>query len=355
MGTLARPHDLGQECPSYEGDSPTTTNVIGIRVYLMSFRCSLIALATLALLLADVRVYAQETMDDPGVVTGITFSNPVENRYQVGVRMAARDKSAFNMLVTLPVPNDWPEQKVTLVSEEVPPEIDRVKFRELNSGVKQLVFNVSKMRPGVEVKLLMTYEVTTSQINAPEDTSVFIRPKKSHRDGKPYTGTSKRISFGDSKLKKHVKELVADQPNAWSEVRAIYDWVRENIEQREGDPRDTVDVFRDKYGCAEDITGLFIAMCRATKIPARTVWVQGQQYAEFMLTDADKNAHWFPCTLVGLPEFGSISEPRLILQKGDSIRVPEKEQRQKFVTEFAVCKGTVKPVVVFVREFNPAE
>lgn len=307
-----------------------------------------------ACLLLPVRCEAiDDTQQTP--VAGVTFSNPVENRMQVGVRMAAKDASAFNMLVTLPVPADWPEQTVTLVNEEVPPDINRVSYRELNSGVKQLVFNVTKMRPRVEVKLLMTYKVVTSQINAPEDTSVFIRPKRSHRDGKPYTGTSKDITFGDSKLKNQVKELVADKPDAWSEVRAIYDWVRENIEQREGDPRDTVDVFDDRSGCAEDITGLFIAMCRSSKIPARMVWVPGQQYAEFMLTDEEKNAHWFPCTLVGLPEFGSLSEPRIILQKGDSIRVPEKDQRQKFVSEFAVCKGTVKPVVVFVREFNPAE
>jgi hypothetical protein len=201
----------------------------------------------------------------------------------------------------------------------------------------------------------MTYLISTSQINGPEDPSVFLRPKTNHREGKDYLGLSPQISFKDSKLRKQVKEITADKDNIWAEVEAIFDWVRDNIEDDNLEPRDSLAVFRDKTGCNEDKVRLFVGMCRAHKIPARMVWVEGTQHAEFMLVDAEANAHWFPCKVGGVREFGSISEPRIVLQKGDSIRVPEKDGRQKFVAEFAVCKGTSKPSVKFFRQLLPAE
>ena len=201
----------------------------------------------------------------------------------------------------------------------------------------------------------MTFLVSTSQIIGPPDPSAFERPKSNHKQAKPFLGVGPQINYRNTKLRNQVKDLVAGKEFAWQEVEAIFDWVRDNIEQRDSEADDVISVFREKSGCAEDKVGLFVAMCRANKIPARMVWVEGTQYAEFMLVDKEKNAHWFPCSVVGIREFGSISDPRIILQKGDSIRVPEKESRQKFVAEFATCVGKAKPVVRFIREVLPAD
>jgi hypothetical protein len=85
------------------------------------------------------------------------------------------------------------------------------------------------------------------------------------------------------------------------------------------------------------------------------VWVEGSYHAEFMLVDSETNTHWFPCSVVGIREFGSLTDPRVILQKGDSIRVPEKETRQKYVREFLSCSGKSRPAVEFIRELLPAD
>ena len=37
----------------------------------------------------------------------------------------------------------------------------------------------------------------------------------------------------------------------------------------------------------DDLVGLFVAMCRSLKIPARMVWVPDYSYAEFYLEDAE--------------------------------------------------------------------
>ncbi len=298
---------------------------------------------------------AESKSDDPPEIQGVTFSDPVTSNYQVGFQAVAVKKSAMQVLITLPVPTEWPEQTVSVVDETIPTDMGSIRDRELNSGVKQLVVTVPRLRPGTEVRLLMTFQVKTSQINPPPDTTVFLRPRISHREGKPYTQTSPQINFRDSKLKKQVKQLVADKPTPWEEVESIFDWVRAEIELRSSEPRDTSEVFRERHGCAEDLAGLFVAMCRANKIPARIVWVTGKQYAEFMLIDENKKAHWFPAVLVGPREFGQLSEPLPILQKGDSIRVPEKKKRQKFVAEFATCKGTSRPVINFVRQLKPVD
>jgi hypothetical protein len=73
-----------------------------------------------------------------------------------------------------------------------------------------------------------------------------------------------------------------------------------------------------------------------------------------MLVDSQNQAYWIPCNPVGVREFGVISEPRLILQKGEYIKVPGKSERQKFVAEHMSCQTVAKPVVEFVRELLPA-
>lgn len=281
---------------------------------------------------------------------GVTFSNPVSIKWKVNAKIRGGSGPAQNMLVTLPVPTAWPEQSVAIAEDDIPVSIARVKYRDLDSGVKQLVALIPRIKPREEITISMTFLVSTSQINPPPDPSVFVRPKTNHRSGKPYIGVGPQINFRDSKLRKQVKEIVEDKPDIWSEIEAIYDWVRDNIEDNTAEPKDVVSVFRARAGCNEDKVGLFVAMCRAHKIPARMVWVQGTQYAEFMLVDSEANPHWFPCSVGGVREFGSMSDPRIVLQKGDSIRVPEKESRQKFVAEFATCTGKSKPSVKFDRQ-----
>ena len=282
-------------------------------------------------------------------IEGVTFSNPVTTKWKVTAKIRGGSGPAMNMLLTIPVPTEWPEQSVAVAEDDIPANIANVGYRDLEGGVKQIVAKIPQIRPREEITISMTFLVSTNQINAPRDPSLFIRPKTSQRDGKPYLGIGPQINFRDTKLKKEVKSIVAEREGIWSEIEAIYDWVRDNIEDTSDPPRDTIKVFRDRLGCNEDKVGLFVAMCRAHKIPARMVWVQGTQYAEFMLVDSEGKAHWFPCSVGGVREFGSYSEPRIVLQKGDSIKVPEKESRQKFVGEFATCQGKSKPSVTFQR------
>ena len=286
----------------------------------------------------------------------ISFGTAVTSRWRVGAQVLGGSRSCKNVLVTIPVPTDWPEQEVRLHQEDFPREIQSADYRDLNSGVRQLVVKIPKLKAKQLIQFTVTFDVTTKQIVAPQNTDPLKIPKRIPREVKDYVGVSPQISYRNSKLRNQAKDIVKEQETAWGKVEAIFDWVRDNIEYRNEEPSDSLSVFRKKAGCGEDLVGLFVAMCRAVKIPARMVWVEGAQYAEFYLVDAADNGHWYPCQVAGRREFGSNAEPRIILQKGDNIKVPEKEQRQKFCSEFLSATGTVPPRAhKFLRDLLPVD
>ena len=107
---------------------------------------------------------------------------------------------------------------------------------------------------------------------------------------------------------------------------------------------------RDGTGDCEEMTSLFIAVCRASDIPARTVWVPGHCYPEFYLEDEEGKGHWFPCQAAGSRDFGGILEYRPVLQKGDNFRPPyDRSERQRYLAEHLTGTGG-KPTVKFVRK-----
>jgi len=293
--------------------------------------------------------------NDPFRGEGQSLANPVKYNWRVGVQIKAGKSSATNFLVTIPIPGNWPEQRVELLKENVPAEIRSVKLRSLNSGVEQLVIEIPRIDANRLVELSMLYRVTVRPVSAPDNPDSLQIPKKLPREAKEYLGVGPQITYRNSKLRNQVKQLISEPTTDWEKIQSIFDWVRDNIELVNGECEDSIHTFRQRQGNAEDLVGLFVAMCRAAKVPARVVWVEGHSYAEFMLVDQQGQHHWCPCQVAGLREFGSISEPRIILQKGDNIKVPEKEQRQKFVVEFVKGSGKTKPQVRFIRELLPAD
>ena len=67
---------------------------------------------------------------------------------------------------------------------------------------------------------------------------------------------------------------------------------------------------------------MFVAICRIHGIPARSVWIPGHTYPEFCLAPPKGEPVWYACQAAGIDSFGHVTDPRPILQKGDSFRVP---------------------------------
>ena len=141
------------------------------------------------------------------------------------------------ILGTVPVPLEWPEQSVRLVTEEVSPQVRDMKYRTLEDGVKQMVITIPALNPGETASAVVTFEVTRRAILPPSDTSQYVVPVKMSRDVRRYLGTSPFIETRHPQIRSSAKEATEGKENAWEKVEAIYDWVREHVEYKDGAPR----------------------------------------------------------------------------------------------------------------------
>ena len=282
---------------------------------------------------------------------GAKLGDSLVQRWRAGVIVTAASGPCQGIVATVPVPIDWPEQQVTLVEEDISPSV-RISFRMVEGTVKQMLMSIPYLPAGERASALVTFEVKRSSQLAPEDTDIFQLPerRKIPRGMLPYLGPSPYIESTNTKIKALAKQIGADEEKAWNKVEAIYDWVRETVEYKDGPLKGALAALRDGTGDCEELTSLFIAVCRAAGIPARTVWVPGHCYPEFYLVDDEGEGHWFPCQAAGSRAFGEIPEHRPILQKGDNFRPPhDPRERKRYLAEHLTGTGG-KPTVNWVRE-----
>lgn len=304
-----------------------------------------------------------QTLEDASVAEtasseprGPQLDKAVVKRWRVGVEIDAARGGVNNILVTLPVPREWPEQKVRKITEDISANVGPLRSRNLEDGVEQLLVRVPRLRRGQQAQAVITYEVSIYTRTAPEDVDVYTIPdrRKVPRQVQRYLNTSPYIEVSHPKVRVALRKIVNEKQTAWQQVRAIYDFVRERVEYKEGELKGAVAALNDEFGDCEAMTCLFVALCRKNQVPARMVWVVDHAYPEFFLLDENGNGYWFPCQVAGTEAFGSMPDARPILQKGDNFKVPEKKGRQHYVSEYLTAKparGSPGPDVKFIRHY----
>jgi hypothetical protein len=299
---------------------------------------------------------ADPKAEPPKKPAGIQLDKELVQRIKLGLVVKAGAGGASGMYGTIPVPIDWPEQTVKIISEDPTPQA-RIEYRMVDGTVKQMVVRIANLKSGETAKALVTVEVRRRAILAPDQTSGFQLPDKAKFDADPklkaYTKPSPKIESGDKRIVAAAKQVAGTKEKAWEKVEAIYDWVREKVEYRNGPLKGAVAALKDGNGDCEELTSLFIAMCRAVGIPARTVWVPGHCYPEFYLVDEEGKGHWFPCQAAGSRAFGGIPEFRPILQKGDNFFDKDRpRERLRYMSEHFTCKIVkgAPPTVKFIRQ-----
>ena len=311
---------------------------------------SIATILTIASAMPAAAQFKQEASD-----AGPKMGDSQTTCWRTGIIVKASGGACRGITGYAPVPTDWPEQKVTIIEEEISPEA-KINYRMVDGGVKIMNLRIRQLAAGQEAKALITVEIRRSTVLPPDDTDYFeiLDAAKLPRELRLYLSPSPKIESRHPKIRKLAKEIGADEKNAWKKVEAIYDWVRDHVKYENGPLKGALAALQDKTGDCEELTSLFIAICRAAGVPARTVWVPGHCYPEFYLTDKEGNGHWFPCQAAGTREFGGITETRPVLQKGDNFRPPKKgRDRQRYMSEHLTgtpSPGGGKPRVRFVRE-----
>jgi len=272
-------------------------------------------------------------------------------KWEFGISIRAVNGPCAGLMGTFPVPMDWPEQQVKVVNEDIT-KVARHSYRE-SDGLKQMVFEVPQLGTGESATFFITLEITKQPQVPPADTASLVIPKDVPRDVRKYLLPSPLVESTSAKVRSLAKELTTGKETAWEQVQGIAAGVREKIRfEQDGKNimRGAGGALKDGKADKEDLTATFVAMCRASKIPARMVWAMDYCYAEFYLSGADGKGAWYPCVVHQDVELGAVKDVRPILEKGDNFRVPEDKAPQRFVKEFLTGKGGgVKPSVEFRR------
>jgi hypothetical protein len=285
--------------------------------------------------------------------TATTLGDVRTQKYRVGVVVTAEGGPCSGIYATLPVPRDWPEQKVRVVAEETSPQVKALRYRMLPGDIRQMVVEIPSLPNGQQAKAIVTFELERAAILAPQETGGLTPPDKPERALRVHLGPSPYVESRDPKIVRLAK-ATGDGLDGWAKVEAIYDTVRDKVEYRNGELKGARKALADGWGDCEELTCLFIAMCRAEGIPARTVWVEGHCYPEFYLVDPTGSGHWYPCQTAGTRAFGGMPDQLPILQKGDAFRDPDRPGKQlRYVSEFikgAAVEGGGSPKVTWIRE-----
>jgi len=283
---------------------------------------------------------------------GPRFGDVREQRFRVGVVVTSAAGPCRNVYATMPVPAEWPEQRVRVVAESVSSGVRGPRYRTLAEGVRQMLVEIPEMAAGERLEAVVTFAIERKAILPPVETDDLEPPEKPSRDLRAFLSPSPFIETRHPRIVKLAEAAVGDG-SGWSRVEAIYDAVREAVEYRNGPLKGAARALADGWGDCEELTCLFIAACRSQRIPARTVWVEGHCYPEFYLENAEGRGWWFPCQAAGARAFGGMPDQLPILQKGDAFRDPDRPGKTlRYVSEFVkgTASGSGQPDVEFVRE-----
>ncbi len=273
-------------------------------------------------------------------------------RWQSGFIFSAPAGPCRNIMATQTVPMDWPEQTVRIVDQDVSPGVD-VDYREIGDSAKQMVVKVPQLPAGAEVRALITFETRRGFLLKPKNPQQFKVPSRTRSSAslRRYLSPSPYIESTDRSIRDLAVQIDPKDAPAWNRVEAIYDWVRTNIEfddDRGLEPADTLTTVEQKHGDCDEMSCLFIALCRASGIPARLVHVPGHVYAEFYLLDGEGEGHWLACQLAGTRAFGHMPEHRPVLQKGDSLKSPHTGRKTFLILPRHVTATNGAPTVQIV-------
>lgn len=284
-----------------------------------------------------------------------TYHTPVAQHWQVGVMVTATSGPCAGVYATASVPVSWPEQTVKLAKRSFSPHIGQFKFREGAGGLKQMLIYIPRINTSQTAAALLTFEIAKKVVDLPENPESMMISATMPRSVRVHLAPSPMIESRNTTIKSKATELTTGIESTWKKVETLYDFVRTEIEYQEGPIRGAAKTLESMIGEKEDLSSLFIAMCRSLMIPARTVWVPEHNYAEFYLQDSPGRGYWFPCQLAGAREFGKINDHRPILMRGDNFKVPEKPTAQRYVAEhLKVTQAAGRPNVQFVRQLSAA-
>jgi len=260
--------------------------------------------------------------------------------YEFGVKIECSGGYALTTTAVAPIPMIWPEQEIEWYEETKSNNIKKIVTKDLKKGASIMWISVPRLNNGDYAEAILRYRIRRRSTLRPDDTDQFSIARKLTGKLKKHLRPSPFIESKDKRIRQIGEEIFADTEDLsdWEKVEAVYSWVRENIRYKfDTQLHSCIEALDKGHGDCEELSSLFIAICRSQGIPARAVWIPGHTYPEFYLVDATGKGHWFPCQAAGQNhEFGEMLEERPIMQKGDKFKGTVGDKKEKRYVEPAL-------------------
>ncbi len=259
--------------------------------------------------------------------------DPRTYRLRVVIRIEAPDGAVKNVIATGPIPMDWPEQRVRLISQKMSPQA-KCSEQILKGQAALLKFQVPQIPKGGVAFVERLYEITRyrTKFLLPGDTLKLSRATPPEMKDQ-VAGVAPGVEIKNPAMIELAETLrkSSEDSGAWEMIKTFWSWTRDNVKFENGDFRGALYAVEHRCGDCEEMSALFVGLCRLSGIPARSVWVEGHDYPEFYLLDQQGKGHWIPAQVVGPPWFGEITEYRPIFQKGDRFYDPLQKTYVRYV------------------------
>jgi hypothetical protein len=277
---------------------------------------------------------------------GPQYSAEVSTNWEFGMKITAVGNAA-GIVGSVPIPLDWPEQTIISEIEVKPDGIGKIRYSQPTRESRLMTFQIPKMAAGETISVFIRFEIAKRNILVPQDTAKLHLPARLPNDVNAFLKPSPYIESKHKRIVEIANRLHNESLSDWEQIETIYRWVRENIEYR-FDPqiRTCLDALDAGQGDCEEMSSLFIAICRAMHIPARAVLIPDHTYPEFYLADENGNGYWFPCQVAGEYQFGSMSELRPVLHKGDRFKVAGQNGMARYLQPTLIEKSGLGQITI---------
>ncbi len=328
--------NLAVRCANRSGNRLILNRGLACLALVVSFL--LIALAT-----TSGRLAAQETDSGSAALNPAAprLGETVESWWRFGMTIKSSGRSS-GIFATVPVPIDWPEQTVEEVAQQSTENTRKLSYNDLTKTMRQLVIKVNRLGEGESATASVVFKVTKRMVLAPEKPELLSVPQRPPSSIRAFLKPSPYIESSHPRIKEIADSLEWDESlSDFDNIERIYRWVRDNV-QYEFDPviHPCLDALDAGKGDCEELSSLFIAICRAKGIPARAVWIPGHTYPEFYMEDPEGDGHWLPCQAAGEYSFGQMIEAKPILQKGDKFRLPGQREPLRYVQPILTARDS---------------
>jgi hypothetical protein len=304
---------------------------------------------------------------EPPKETG--YLEPRPHELSIGVELQG-EGDATMIRGSTPVPIEWPEQTINDVKIET--EGCEARLQQVGEGAAQLLLSAPSIRRGQLVRAIAHYKLTLKKqyLGHQADRFPARQPEPPPAIRKQYLQDSPGIQTSSAEVRKLHRELTGAVGNAlrgvpdsagsspsglkhpWDLVQSFQAWVGKNMTPKRGRYTGVINALRSKVGDCEEMAGIMVALCRASGIPARLVWIPNHNWAEFYLTDHDGQGHWIPAHTSCYSWFGWTGVHELVIQKGDRVTPAHERKPQRLLEDWLQWSGK-QPRGRYVADLTP--